>query len=160
MKFTLLFGLTTLIATAWASSPNPSNTNIKINTSPRTTISKSRTSPQHLAREPSVVDSKAHTALHYLSNAIRDASTDAVKARSGMRGMSRRTRTKRESGAEGKKAQHRSTDLPMQQRGTGESQQLRRSGMGKARSQRTPATQRQQRQQRGEPKFLPRVSRS
>ena len=157
MKFAaILFALTSITATAVASSPNPSNTIIRINTSPRTAITKSRVTTtlakkaslsnivdKHIDIRDPVATEEAHDALHYFSNTIRDASTDAVKTRSGMRGMSRRSRTAKRA----QEAQYQSTDLPAR---TDDEPLGRRNGMGKARRQRARGSQ----QQRRQPKFL------
>jgi hypothetical protein len=154
MKFTALLTAGTLFAFAAASAPNPSYTNIHINTAPRLAISKSRVSStlgrraslntivdKHIdIRGPDAPDEKTHAALHYLSNAIRDASTDTVRVRSGMSGMSRRSRNPI-------KSKHQSTDLPIRRRSAKDKQLPQRSGMGK---QHTRASQ----QQRRQPKFL------
>ena len=157
MKFTaLLLTVGALFTFAAGSAPNPSNTNIKINTAPRLAISKSRVSStlrrkaslntvvdKHIdTRGPDTLNEKTHAALHYLSNAIRDASTDTVKVRSGMSGMSRQPRRS-------VKSKHQSTDLPVRRRSVKDERLPQRSSMGK---QRTQASQ----QQRRQPKFLTR----
>lgn len=142
MNFTLFFLATlTAAASAFASAPNPSNTNIRINNA-RIPITKSRTTT-HLRSVATEGNGTAHDALHYLSNAIRDASTDAVKRKSGMRGMSRR-------GSTMERVPHRSRDLPVQERSTSKNEG-RRSSMGNTRRQSRRVAQRKRRQSR----FLP-----
>ncbi|KAJ8116896.1 hypothetical protein OPT61_g1781 [Boeremia exigua] len=142
MKFTaLLFSLSAISTTAWASSPNPSNTNIRINNEPHLAISKSRVISS-LARavvEPATND---HAALHHLSNAIRDASTVSTRSKSGKRGMSRRSPAMSAEATN----QQRSADRQVR---ADDKQVKRSSGMRKARPRRTRASvQRQQQQER------------
>ncbi|KAF1927076.1 uncharacterized protein M421DRAFT_6287 [Didymella exigua CBS 183.55] len=136
MQFlTLALLLFTFSTTAFASSPNPSYTHIQINNAP-TPITKSRVSThlrraaEHDSASPQLNKSEtddAHAALHHVSTATPDATTDGVKARVSGRGMSRRT-------ASAAKARSGPVDDQMrrgtERRGTDEKEQARRS-MGK-----------------------------
>ncbi|KAH6644768.1 hypothetical protein C7974DRAFT_27532 [Boeremia exigua] len=117
MKFTaLLFALTTLSATAWASSP-------KVNSEPRLAMSRARVSSK-LARAPVEPAVEDHVALNYLSNAIRDASTLVVKTKNSARGMSGRMARTSAAG----RAQRRSAEVPAQ---TNVKRVERTGGMGR-----------------------------
>ena len=152
MKFTtLLLTIGTLAVTATASSPNPSTTNMHINTAPHASISKSRVTSTLNKKAPLVLDSPdaAMEAIShamrdasaraggrngmgrrtsearqwkYSPNAVRDASTDVVKTRNAMSGISRRART---ASKDSSASSDDSTG--------GEEQHARRRGMGKAR---------------------------
>ncbi|KAJ4985753.1 hypothetical protein SVAN01_08749 [Stagonosporopsis vannaccii] len=155
MQFTtfLLF-LTSLATTTLATSPLPSNTHIRINTEPRLAIAKSRVSST-LVRSPveaaeavklaraatnANADKYDHAAVHYVSNDIRDASTGALRAKNGMRGISRRG----ERVAAVEKEQRRWEDKVERQKGD---MAGRRSGMGKARRVRQRGTRQQEHKQ-------------
>lgn len=151
MQFTtLLAALTFLAATTLATSPLPSSAHIRINTEARPAIVKSRVSST-LARSPveaaeavkvartAAIDNADQDALHYLSNAIRDASTSATKSRGEIRGMSRRG----EWVAVVEDGQRRSEDKV--ERSNSETTG-RRSGMGRA----VQVRQRESRQQQRE----------
>ncbi|KAJ4346255.1 hypothetical protein N0V95_005571 [Ascochyta clinopodiicola] len=155
MKFTLLLTVGTLFTAAAASAPNPSSTRININSAPQPAISKSRVSSTLDARAPytSIIANRA--VLQYRSDAIHEASTDAVKARSAMSGMGRKARIHLRSKLTPSKARLQSSDTQKHSQhlttANKKEVRVRKSSMGKARRQRKQSTKQQRRTLR----FLP-----
>lgn len=80
------------------------------------------------------------------SNAVRDASSDAVKTRSAMSGVSRRA-TATVLDATNPEVKHRAIEKPSHRRSADDNETyMRRRGMGKARRQRSRSSQHQKRE--------------